>query len=425
MIDFNKIYEFFRKIFRKKDIFYYVLSLIFARVVGLVIPKIIISLNGEVNYGKFILCFGLFTMIINLFSSGITNCIVKYALDKDSFNKLYIGIRKILGLFIFVVSLIFFIISFFIERFFPVYQIDEFPLALGSFYIFFSLLNAFFIGVHFVRKAYSKMMFSNFIGYFILVLTMLLLPNILKISGALFSYILFSALTTFMLYQAPSKAAISKIKTELVPTKIFSEFLIPSFLSASLVPIAIWSSNLIVLDYLGFMELGLVSIFLQVQLVYNFLPGILNSIWLPKLNQLYQTDRQGYFHSLKTLFYYSAGISLAIFLFFIIFSAPILATFSPRYLPFLNVFYLFNASFLVSNIIATAGQHIMSSDQMWWGFGLNIIWGVVLILSTIVFVPQSNLLGYGFAFLSAYFVHFIFVTLFVIQIKKKLFNNVA
>jgi O-antigen/teichoic acid export membrane protein len=421
----KKAYYFFQQCFEKKEIIYYASSLVFARFVGLLIPKIIIKLNGEVNYGKFVLCFGLLTMVINLFSSGLTNCVTRYAIDKDSIEEVYVKLRKFLGIFILIVALLFYSISPFIVRFFPVYQIDEFPLGLGSIYIFFSLSNAFFIGIHFVQKAYSKMMISNFIGYFILVLSMLLLPSIFNISGALLSYLAFSAITTFILYKVPKKSGLSKIKAKLVPAKIYSEFLIPSFLSASVVPLAIWFANLKVLNYLGFMELGLVSIFLQIQLIYNFLPGILNSIWLPKLNQLYNTDRNGYFLSLKKLFFYSGGVSLAIFLFLIIFSEPILSIFSPRYLPYLNVFYLFNASFLLSNIIATAGQHIMSSDQMWLGFGLNIIWGIVLVLSTIGFVPQFKLLGYGFSFLSAYFVHFIFVTIFVTKIKKNLFNNVV
>src|SRR6185312_11595437 len=68
---------------------------------------------------------------------------------------------------------------------------------------------------------------------------------------------------------------------------------------------------------------------------------------------------------------------------------------------------------VINSTVAPIGQAIASLDRMWWGFGLNLIWGAALLAMASFLAPRHGALGLSTAFLGSYLVHAIAVTTYV------------
>jgi O-antigen/teichoic acid export membrane protein len=60
---------------------------------------------------------------------------------------------------------------------------------------------------------------------------------------------------------------------------------------------------------------------------------------------------------------------------------------------------------VISSTAAVIGQAIASLDKMWWGFILNSVWALVLLIGAVLLVPHYGALGLAGAFLASYSVH--------------------
>jgi O-antigen/teichoic acid export membrane protein len=67
---------------------------------------------------------------------------------------------------------------------------------------------------------------------------------------------------------------------------------------------------------------------------------------------------------------------------------------------------------VISATAAVVGQAIAGLDRMWWGFGLNSVWALVLLGCASLLAPRYGALGLAAAVLAAYLVHAIMVAFY-------------
>ena len=58
---------------------------------------------------------------------------------------------------------------------------------------------------------------------------------------------------------------------------------------------------------------------------------------------------------------------------------------------------------MISSTAAVIGQAIASLGKMWWGFILNSVWALALLLGAALLVPNYGALGLAGAFLASVF----------------------
>jgi len=67
---------------------------------------------------------------------------------------------------------------------------------------------------------------------------------------------------------------------------------------------------------------------------------------------------------------------------------------------------------VLSSTAAVVGQAIMSVGKMWWAYSLNLVWALVLLGCAIQLVPRYGALGLAGAFLTAYAVNALTVSIY-------------
>jgi hypothetical protein len=68
---------------------------------------------------------------------------------------------------------------------------------------------------------------------------------------------------------------------------------------------------------------------------------------------------------------------------------------------------------VISSTAAVIGHAITSIDKMWWGFGLNSIWSLVLLAGAALLVPRYGALGLAGAYFASYLVHVFTISAYV------------
>jgi O-antigen/teichoic acid export membrane protein len=144
-----------------------------------------------------------------------------------------------------------------------------------------------------------------------------------------------------------------------------------------------------------------------------FLPGVLSAIVLPIISNStinkFQFEKILNFN-IKLNFY----ISLLISLFISLFSTLIMKTFGMQFTNGANVLIILAVSTILSSVNSVIGQALAGKDRMWTGFFFNLIWGVVLMFFSFLFIKLNyGALGLAIAFLISYLFHSIIQFLYL------------
>lgn len=189
--------------------------------------------------------------------------------------------------------------------------------------------------------------------------------------------------------------------------KIIWKFSLPAILAAIMVAPISWLCNyILVKQNSGYIQMAYFDIANQWRNTILFIPMALSQIALPMLSaavkdpKLYKST---YIKNIKLNLY----IAIAMVIVFVIASPFIIYTYGKEYK---EAIYPLIIMFVTTGLIAlnnVIGQVIASKNKMWLGFLVNLIWGIILIVLSYVFIVKFHwgAIGISLAYMISYVVH--------------------
>jgi len=201
---------------------------------------------------------------------------------------------------------------------------------------------------------------------------------------------------------------------------ILWSFSVPAFLSQAMVGPVMWGTRaLLVNQDNGYAEMGIFAAAQRLMLVLIALPNLVSRVSLPILSELYGTNRRKkYGRTLLMLVWLYSACCLAVMIPMSVFSRQIMFLFGKEFVQGWPTLCILGLATSVSVVNMVVGQAISSSGKMWWGFFLNVLWALELLICTKIFMTQGAT-GLSLAYLLAYILHTAQVTAFVLKILKK------
>ena len=186
---------------------------------------------------------------------------------------------------------------------------------------------------------------------------------------------------------------------------VLAKFSVPALLAGALTGPVNWVCSAIVVNQpAGYAQMGLFNAANQWRGAILLLPLTLSTPFLPVLSSLFGKERGKYSKVLYLGIVANASIALVVAAGVVIFAHPIMASYGKGFASGTPVLICLVLSAVITSSVWSVGQAITSSGKMWWGFGINFVWAVVLIISLWIFRRQGAY-GYALANLIAYSVH--------------------
>lgn len=185
------------------------------------------------------------------------------------------------------------------------------------------------------------------------------------------------------------------------------KFSLPATFSSLLVMPVFWYIKTLLVRDNGFGTMAVYDIADQWRLIILFIPGALGQIIVPLLSNIQgKKDRMDDFWKVLRI---NIGINVAITgtlsLLVILFGHYIMRIYGKEFtetgaLVLLSISCIFTA---LSNVV---GQAIASRAKMWVGFGFNLLWGIIVVTLSIVFLGKGwGASGLALAVLLSYVLH--------------------
>ncbi len=185
------------------------------------------------------------------------------------------------------------------------------------------------------------------------------------------------------------------------------EFSIPAFVSNAVASPVAWLGNIMLLSHPGgYSEIGQFVIANNWRIAISFLPTVMCQPLVSLMcnaygNRSLDTFRRLLSSSLVAGFALSGGAAIAV----AAASRQIVACYGPGYSGALPVLLLMAVVAVLSSTASVVGQAIAALGKMWWGAGLNLAWGGVLLGSASLLIPGYGARGLAWAFIISYSWH--------------------
>jgi O-antigen/teichoic acid export membrane protein len=166
--------------------------------------------------------------------------------------------------------------------------------------------------------------------------------------------------------------------------------------------------------------MGIFSAANQWRTAVAFLPALLSQPLLSMLSNTGAGDLRTFRKLLRANLLLSFGLSTMIAAPIVLCSTLIMKAYGRAFLIGTPVLILLVLATVVNSTASVIGQAIASLDRMWWGFSLNSVWALVLLGSATQLVPRYGAVGLAAAFLAAYAVHAVTVSIYT---RKQLGNR--
>lgn len=199
---------------------------------------------------------------------------------------------------------------------------------------------------------------------------------------------------------------------------VLYKFSLPAVLSGMLVSPVMWACNAMLVNQPnGYDEMAVFDAANQWKNAILFIPAVLAQIVLPLLSSSANNQNQ-----FSKIFKINIGINFMVSLFiagFIsLFSNSIIKSYGTGFTEGRWVLVILSFTTVLVAINNVIGQAIAGKGKMWIGFFLNLIWGIILLTASFIFISKDlGALGLSFAFLTAYLIHTIIQSIFAFKYK--------
>src|SRR6516164_1902337 len=198
---------------------------------------------------------------------------------------------------------------------------------------------------------------------------------------------------------------------------ILHRFSLPAFLGSILVVSAIWVCNaMLARQPQGYAELGLYAAADKWRVLIVFVPVYVFAMVLPVLSNLHgEGDGAAFQKVFKANLQLNGSLALVTAALIAVFAGPIMRVYGDAFRGGRVVLLVLACSAIAEVFNATLGQPLVAAHKMWWRFGFDVLFVVLLAVFAWVLVPKRGALGLAAAYGFAYALTSLAISLFHLQ----------
>jgi O-antigen/teichoic acid export membrane protein len=195
---------------------------------------------------------------------------------------------------------------------------------------------------------------------------------------------------------------------------ILHRFSLPAFLGSILVVSAIWVCNaMLARQPQGYAELGLYAAADKWRVLIVFVPNYVCAMVVPVLSNLYgEADGAAFQKVFKANLQVNGCLALVMSALIVVFAGPIMRMYGNAFRGGRTVLLVLAFAAIAEVFNSTLGQPLVAAHKMWWKFGFDGLFVVLILGFAWVLIPKRGALGlaeaYGLAFASSSVVFFLF-----------------
>ncbi len=283
-------------------------------------------------------------------------------------------------------------------------------LRIAGILLIFSALNEPQIGTLSGLEEFRNIAFINFIRSIITLILVLAGVLLWELPGMLGGMTITAALV-WLISGIYLKRSLRQVKINVTYPHIhkfrdiFLSFNLPNLASGIIPFFTFWAIRAILVQYpKGYIELGIFTAVEQLITIVAIIPGQMNNVSQPIMSNIYATNDRTRFKkaAISNTF---LPILLASFIsIFLLIASPILVRiYGPSFDGLIPVLVIMCFVGVMRVFGGSIGVFLVTFNKMWLSFGVNIIWGVILVFSAYFLAPlgakglaYANLLAYGF-----------------------------
>lgn len=401
---------------------------------ALIATIFIARLLGKAGFGKWGLIIGAVSMFAQFASFGVALTATKHVAELRKTDPiragrtlsliLVIGLVSVSGASILCLGLSWWLAN-------CLFNIPDLyvPLMLGSMMLFGQVGTLMLQGVLAGFEAFRYIAKINFIQGTALFLTAIPLTWQLGLVGAVLSMAI-SQCISLLLCLITTYEMCRKDKISLMLKGIWAEhrllwhYAVPSLLSGVLTGPASTLSQAIVANVPGGIAgLGGFHAAAKWRESVLFIPTSVRRVTLPMLSRLKgEEDCHRFIKALLANIALNGGITLIMAIPIMILSPWILSLYGPGFRRDWDMMLLLVGSGIFSAIAHVAGQVTACMEKMWWRFAISLLWAIILLGGSYLFVPILGVRGYVWSLIVAEVTHMLLHILASIVLIKRMPN---
>lgn len=238
------------------------------------------------------------------------------------------------------------------------------------------------------------------------------------LTGAIVAMVI-NSIINIILYKLTINNLVKKFKIKIDYLKSWKEkeviwkLSFPSMMSSVMVGPVVWIANIIIINNPdGYSQLGLFNAANQWKTMLAFLPAVIGGVLLPMVSANIKNENK----DLETINVLASWIIVIIIALPLISFPEIIALFYGQDYSSTVFLQSISAMMLVSCILAYKegiGRKLIAKNLMWWGFLSNLVWGVLFLISILLF-QNLGALGLALSYIISYSVNtLIFVPFYI------------
>ena len=196
------------------------------------------------------------------------------------------------------------------------------------------------------------------------------------------------------------------------------KFSLPAMLSSLLIAPTYWIARTMLVNDSGFEELAIYEAAEQLRVIILLVPVAVGQIVLPILSSIVNDDNRKYWKVLKINILINLVVSLVIVLLVALFSRYIMSAYGEGFDDTTTLIVL-SSSAIFSAVSNVVGSAIASRAKMWVGFIFNMIWAILVIAFTKIFLGMGyGALAIALSFLCSYILHTVYQYIYLYYMVK-------
>jgi polysaccharide biosynthesis protein len=404
---------------------------------GTALAKLVVLLAGiacahvldQKEYGKFNMVRSTINLFIVFGAAGLGLTATKYIAQFKSSDQKHISSIYILTNFFafgtgcFVTTAIFFLAPTLANRTLNTPELTS-TIQLGTILLFLAVIDSAQQGTLAGFEDFKSIAINTLIGSISESSCMLIGGYFYGVNGAILGYgcgFIALYLTNNIairrnLHTLQIRPHISQLRKE--DLKLLYTFSLPAALSSIMIAPTYWIIRTMLVRNTSFSELAIYEAADQWKTIILFIPTAVSQIVLPILSSIVNEDQKKY----KKILYYNislnAIIATILSLIICVGSNFILSIYGKGFTNHWTLIFL-AISTIFTSISSVVGLSISSRSKMWTGFSFNILWGILVILFSHLFL-QNGLAstGISLAILCSYIIHAILQIIYLRHIIK-------
>ncbi len=387
-----------------------------AKFIVLVASILCARILGKTEYGEF----GMIRSTINMFvvvgTAGMGLTATKYISEYRKVKKERIGsIFVLTNSFAIFMGLIVSLIILFAAPYLAEHTLKA-PhlvngLRLGALLLFISILNGAQNGTLAGFENFRSIALNTLYGSIAEASFMLVGAWLYGVSGAILGFgcgfVVLFICNRFSIHRTMQKEGISISYSSFRRSdlSLFYKFSLPAALSSLMVTPTFWIVRSLLVRHNGFDELAIFEAADQWKVIILFIPSAISQVVLPILSGTIAEGGNKFWKVLKINLMLNGGVAFTLAIVVSLLSPWIMQMYGSNFVDYYTLIYL-AVSTIFTALANVVGLSISSRAKMWVGFGFNLLWAIMTIIFSLLFVSNGlGASGIALALLCAYAVH--------------------